>query len=583
MSTYSNDPVPFGAVDYIVFSVMLTISTATGLYHGFAKGGQQSTSRYLLADKKMHFLPVAMSLLVSMTSPLGLLGTPSEVYVHGIAHITALLGLLWCLPLGAFIFVPVFHDINITSAYEYMELRFNFTLRIIVAVIFMLQSVFYTAANLIGPALALDAVLGISIWQTMIVTGALCTIYTALGGMKAVIWTDVFQFFVIFGTLFTVIVMGVVTAGGFEEVFRINADHGRLDAFSFDFDPTIRISFFSAVFGSGIGFSPTYVSQTAVQRYMTVRSVRHSQATLLINIPLLYITLPILYLAGLVLFAFYNNDLTPLQLAINTSSTDLPNYMPSGGADARYEPNFMSADQILVYFVSSQLGHIHGIQGLFIAGLFAGALSSVSTSLNSMTAVTLVDFIKPYRKWKAARQGKEIYKNDKRDTIVSKVLTCVYGLIGIGLAFVTSRLGSLLVLATTILGVTGGPAFGAFTVGMVYRRANSIGTLFGTVLGFAFGLLISLGAYANQGSTEDVAAIYRLSFLMYAAYSFAVTVLIGILVSEFVNICFRKGIVQPVDPLLLTRILRPSNLKTADNHVGISNHEEYSEIQARIG
>ncbi|XP_070576361.1 sodium-coupled monocarboxylate transporter 1-like [Ptychodera flava] len=111
-------------------------------------------------------------------------------------------------------------------------------------------------------------------------------------------------------------------------------------------------------------------------------------------------------------------------MAMNvTSPTDLPNFPLNGDSDANYEPNFNTADQILVYFVSSQLGQISGIQGLFVAALFAGALSSVSSSLNALTAVTLEDFIKPFRKWKAQRSGQMIYTNDRRDTAVSKVLS----------------------------------------------------------------------------------------------------------------------------------------------------------------
>ncbi|XP_070578595.1 sodium-coupled monocarboxylate transporter 1-like [Ptychodera flava] len=157
MSTNSNDPVPFGVADYVLFSGMLAISAITAIYHGFAKGGQHSTSRYLLADRKMHFLPVAMSILVSFTSPLALMGTPAEVFVYGAGVSSQLIASLWFLPLLAFIFVPVFHDLALASAYEYMELRFNFALRITVALLFMFQSLFYIAACLIGPALAIEA------------------------------------------------------------------------------------------------------------------------------------------------------------------------------------------------------------------------------------------------------------------------------------------------------------------------------------------------------------------------------------------------------------------------------------------
>ncbi|XP_070578592.1 sodium-coupled monocarboxylate transporter 1-like [Ptychodera flava] len=581
MSTSSNDPVPFGVADYILFSGMLAISAITAIYQGFAKGGQHSTSRYLLADRKMHFLPVAMSILVSFTSSLSLMGTPAEIFVYGAGISTQLIATLWSLPVVTFIFVPVFHDLALTSAYEYMELRFNFALRITVAMLFMFQSLFYIAACLIGPALAIEAVVDFEFWKTLLITGILGTLYTSLGGMKGVIWTDVFQFFVIVGTLLTVIIIGVSKTGGIEEVFRINDDNGRLNVFSFDLSPTTRLSFLSGVIGAAFSFSPSYLSQTAVQRYLTIRSLKHSQMSLLINVPLLYLTLGTIYLTGLVLFAYYNNDFTPLQMAINvTSPTDVPNFPLSRDSDANYEPNFKTADQILVYFVSSQLGQISGIQGLFVAALFAGALSSVSSSLNALTAVTLEDFIKPFRKWRAQRSGQIVYTNDRYDTAVSKVLTCVYGLIGIGLAFVASRLASLLVLGTAILGVPGAPTLAAYSLGMLYRRANGIGTLIGTVLGFGFGLWISLGAFVNQGSSEEVPAIYRLSFMMYSAYGFAVTLVTGIVVSEIINICFRKGYIKSVDPLLLARCVRPSECEGKGHQMTNDSSTDYGKNES---
>ncbi|XP_070576369.1 sodium-dependent multivitamin transporter-like [Ptychodera flava] len=239
--------------------------------------------------------------------------------------------------------------------------------------------------------------------------------------------------------------------------------------------------------------------------------------------------------------------------------------------------------QILMYFVSSQLGQVSGIQGLFVAGLFAALLSSVSSSLNAMTAITLEDFIKPFRKWKAYRSGQMVYTNDKHDTAVSKVLTCAYGLVAIGLAFIASRVESLLVLSTTIFAVPGGPTFGVFILGILYRRANGIGTLCGILLGFIFGLWISLGAFANQGSSEEVAAIYRLSFMMYATYSFAVTVVTSIIGSEIINMWFKKGNIKPVNPMLLARCIRSGRLDRKDNPLKDISHDGDGKTAGRGG
>ncbi|XP_070578629.1 sodium-dependent multivitamin transporter-like [Ptychodera flava] len=218
----------------------------------------------------------------------------------------------------------------------------------------MFQSLFFIAACLIGPALAIEAVLNFDFRYTLLITGALGTIYTALGGMKGVIWTDVFQFFVLYGTVLTIIILGVSNSGGMAEILRISGEDGRLNAFSFDFSPTKRLSFFSTTIGASFAFSPGFVSQTAVQRYMSVPSLKHSQMTILASMPFFYIYLCILYLAGLVISVYYDNGLTSLQLAINaTLPTGFPNSLLRGAADANYEPNFKSPDQVSTIGVSS--------------------------------------------------------------------------------------------------------------------------------------------------------------------------------------------------------------------------------------
>ncbi|XP_077989539.1 sodium-coupled monocarboxylate transporter 1-like [Glandiceps talaboti] len=579
--TSSNDPITFGVVDYVVFSGMLVISTLTGIYHGFAKGGQHSTSRYLLADKTMHFVPVAMSILVSFSSPLSTLGTPAEFYIHGAKYSISFLSYLWCLPMVAYVFLPVFHGLQFRSAYEYMEVRFNYPLRIMVTIIFMIQSAAYMSACLVGPAIAIEAVQKFEVWKTILLTGILCTVYTACGGMKGVIWTDVFQFFIIIGTLLAVIIMAAVKAGGFIKVFEENNENERLDIFSFDLDPTDRMNFFSGVIGGGISIAPMFLSQTAVQRYMTVKSLKQSQASVLVNILFLSITSPCLYFTGLALYAYYNNEMSILQTAINATFSPEMKSMVSGDTDGvQYEPNYNSADQIVMYFVSSQFGKFDGVQGLFVACLFAGTLSSVSSSLNSLTAVTLEDFIKPYRKWQAARQGKSMYDNDVMDTRLSKILTCAYGIFGIGLAFVVVGVDSLLALGLSIFGVTGGPIMATFAVGMLYKRANGNGMFVGTLIGFAFGIWITIGAFANQGTPADeMFALYKISYLMYGFYATVATIVIGVLASEIVRVFVPKEKAKCVDPILMATFMRPSGWKVSDSL--LNKEEQDGEIQMK--
>nr|XP_006817834.1 PREDICTED: sodium-coupled monocarboxylate transporter 2-like [Saccoglossus kowalevskii] len=447
----------FGVVDYVVFSAMLAISAATGIYHAFARGGQHTTSQFLLADREMSGVPIAMSLVVSFLSPITILGMPAETFVNGAQYSIYVLCILWVFPVVALILVPVFHGLKLTSAYEYMSLRFHFSLRIISSILFIIQTAFYMAVTLIGPALAIEAVIQFAVWKTVLITGLICTFYTTIGGMRAVIWTDVFQFFVIVGSFITVIVLGVIKAGGMEYVWETNKQDGRLNFFETPFGITTRLSAVALAVGGGMNTFPLYISQTAVQRYAASKSLRQAQIAVALNLPFQLIMLPMVYFTGLVLYAFYNNAMTPLMPPLNYTmanysyhsdfitempyevlqSTTAPNSsfnitgnfslatssVLENGIEPRYVPDYSSADQIMVYFVSSQFGVIPGLQGLFVACIFAGTLSTMSSGLNALIAVTLEDIIKPFRRWRASRCHSEVHQNDARDTLVSKVMS----------------------------------------------------------------------------------------------------------------------------------------------------------------
>ncbi|XP_070575636.1 sodium-dependent multivitamin transporter-like [Ptychodera flava] len=546
---------PFGVVDYVLFSFMLGVSLVTGIYHGVKSGQRTGTAEFLVADKSLHFLPVAMSLLVSFVSALTLLGLPAEIFVYDISYTFSTLSYLWLLPAVTFLCVPVFHGLNLISAYEYFGLRFNYAVRITAALLFALQTIFYIAVTMIGPALAVEAVMDIDQWISLVVTGLVCVIYTTLGGMKAVIWTDVFQFIVIFGTVIAVAVLGTIEAGGLEHVWEVNKRDGRLDVFTVPFDLTRRTTLVSLIIGSGMNLLPMYISQTAVQRYMSTKSLKQAQMSVIITLPLLFVILPTVCFTGMVMYAYYDDYLMPLQPAVNaTFSPELPD---ASGVNPKYAPNYSSSDQILVYFISSLFGSIPGIQGLFVSSLFAGTLSSMSSGLNAMIAVTLEDVVKPWRRWRAKRTQTTMYENDVLDTIVAKILTVVYGIISIGLAYVASSFGSLVSLANTIFGTSGGPLLGGFGLGMYYRRANSWGTFIGLWVGLGLGIWVNVGAVVYADVLDEVISFYKLSFMWYSTFTFLVTVVLGVLCSELIRCFVPSERYKKVDPLLLGMFVRP--------------------------
>ncbi|XP_072022954.1 sodium-coupled monocarboxylate transporter 1-like, partial [Amphiura filiformis] len=479
---------PLEIWDYVVFSVFLVFAVVTGLYHGVVRGGHQSTQQFLLANRNVFSIPVAMTLLASFISPVSLLGNPAETFIYGGLYIDVIFGLCWLYPLIAILYVPVFYGLEITSANEYLQLRFDITLRIIGAAIFFLQTTFYMAIVTYSPALAIQAgllsedqsgfranhsttttLLNVEdfILKNMDSGFATGVIFIDLkkafdtvnheillkklakygvqgiellwfksylyersqtGGMKAVIWTDVFMFIVMFGTLITVLIMGCIEVGGVKRVWNFNKDQGRMDLFYFPKDLTARMSFPSMFVGGCLNNLALWaVSQTSVQRMLAAKSLRDAKIT-------------------------------------------------------------------------------------------------VSSGLNAMVAVTLVDIIRPIRTWRKGNHSRksthhetihnvvrnsETAESDKTDTLLTKILTGVFGAIAVGMAFLSTEMGSLVLISYSVFGAVGGPLVGAFSLGMLWKRANAKGTLLGVCAGSTLGIWITIGTNVNSGNLDEAFPLYK--------------------------------------------------------------------------
>ncbi|PIK45494.1 putative sodium-dependent multivitamin transporter isoform X2 [Apostichopus japonicus] len=382
------------------------------------------------------------------------------------------------------------------------------------------------------------SVTNIPLWVTIIGTGLICSFYTALGGIKAVIWTDVFQFLVLFGSLIAVLIFGTKEAGGPSNVWNYNKNHSKLNFFVLNPDPTERLSLWSLIFGGAFNALPIWaVSQTAVQRFLTARTLKEAQKSVWYNLPGNVIMMTIVSLIGLVLFAYYKGD----------------------------APHMTTNDQILIYFVS---GNLDQLQGLFIACLFAGTLSTVASGLNALAAVTLIDIVKAYRNGRQtittfpaidqASEEEAAKRLDYHDTVLSKLFTLGYGILTLALAFVAKYMGTLVQMANTVFGSIGGPLLGVFTLGVLYRRANSGGAIIGLMAGAYVGFWISVGALVNtvNGEVEENAFwLYRISFMWYSTASSLTTIIIGIITSEIIRRLIPDERYKEVDPLLLATFL----------------------------
>ncbi|KAK5858020.1 hypothetical protein PBY51_011221 [Eleginops maclovinus] len=302
----------FSALDYVIFALLLATSLAIGLYHALSGGRQRTTQEFLMADRSMSCLPVSLSLIASFQSAVAIIGVPGEIYAHGTQYwfigCSYVLGLL----LPAHIFIPVLYRLRISSAYQYLELRFSKAVRICGTVTFIFQTVVYMGLCVYTPAFALNAVTGFEIWAAVLAIGLVCTLYTTIGGLKAVIWTDVFQTAVMFAGQLAVIVVGVQKTGGASEVWRKVREGNRIAGLDLNPDPTERHTFWTLGVGGVFLMLSLYgVNQSQVQRYLSARSEREAVRSVYMVFPPLQLSLALSCVMGLVMFARYCGEESP--------------------------------------------------------------------------------------------------------------------------------------------------------------------------------------------------------------------------------------------------------------------------------
>ncbi|XP_068133074.1 sodium-coupled monocarboxylate transporter 1-like isoform X2 [Hyperolius riggenbachi] len=424
--------------DYVVFAAVLVISAAIGIYYAFKGRGKTNSQEFLTGAKSMTAVPVAMSLTASFMSAVTILGTPADVYRYGAIFSIFAISYAFVVLICAEILLPVFYRLQITSTYE----------------------VLYTGIVIYAPALALNQVSGFNLWGAMISTGLVCTFYCSLGGLKAVIWTDAFQIVIMLAGFIAVIIRGVVVQGGIQTVLNDSYYGGRLNFWDFDPHPLRRHTFWTIVIGGTLLWTGIYgVNQAQVQRYMACKTRFHAKLSLYINLIGLWVILICAVLSGLILYSIYK-DCDP------------------------WTAKLVSApDQLMPYMVLDILRDYPGVPGLFVACAYSGTLSTVSSSINALAAVTVEDLIRPYTNL-----------SERKLSWISKGMCAFYGILCIAMSAVASFMGSVIQAALSIFAIVGGPLLGLFSLGMFFPYSNSLGAVVGLLSGFSVSLWVGIGA-----------------------------------------------------------------------------------------
>ncbi|XP_062990743.1 sodium-coupled monocarboxylate transporter 1-like [Elgaria multicarinata webbii] len=534
----------FIAIDYFVFTAMLLFCAAIGIFYAI-RGVHKSHNDYVMAGRNLSCWPVSLSLTASFMSAVTVLGTPAEIYRFGLSFGLFAITYIFMVVISAEVFLPVYYRLGITSTYEYLELRYNRYMRLLGTVMFMTLTTLYTGIVIYSPSLALNQVTGFQLWGSVISTGIVCTFYCALGGLKAVVWTDVFQFVLMISGFIAVIARTVVIRGGFGPIIEDARRGGRLSMWDFNPNPLQRHTVWTVVIGGTFTWLGIYgVNQSQVQRYLACKTQLHAKMALYLNLVGLWITLSSAAMSGLSMYSIYKN------------------------CDPWTAKYVLAPDQLIPYFVLEILGDFPGVPGLFVAGTYSGTLSTVSSSINALAAVTVEDLIKPY-----------FTVSESKLSWISMGMNLFFGAICLSMAAIASVMGALLQAALSIFGIIGGPLLGIFSMGVLLPFANAKGAFSGLLCGFFTVLWVGIGSqkypprpnrtFPLPLSTEgcprpnftmvtQVATTmlpprpaiqeywYSLSYLYFSALGTLTTMIVGSVVSVVTG-----GLKQEVDPRLL--------------------------------
>ena len=460
----------FGVADYIVFSLLILISVGIGIFFACSGKGQHTTLNYFLGDRNMKVLPVALSYVVTFQSSIMILGSPAEVYAYGMQYCLVCIGVTAAYLLGPLIVVPIFHPLKVTSVNEYFRQRYNSNvIRFLAVALGIIYYTFYMGIVIYGTSLALESAAGFSFWISAIVFSSAAIVYTSIGGIRAVIWTDVFQTLVMTAGIIAVLIKTTIQSGGVAKLFENSKT--RLNIFNFNPDPTQRHTFWTLIVGAIPQFLYLTFSQSGIQRINSTSTIKTANQ-------LFHIATPV-YCALWILAMF--------------QGVTIYGYFTEKGCDPLASGEVPNINQLIPFTVMELFHSLPGLPGLFIAALAAASLSTLSSGLSSLSAVTYEDIIKTH------------FPNldEEKATNISKIVVVVYGLIAVAIAFLLLKVeGPMGQIFISFMGAIAGPTTGLFLLSIFNRRTSVKGAVIGVISAMTIVLWLSLGQNFSPSVTQ---------------------------------------------------------------------------------
>jgi solute:Na+ symporter, SSS family len=516
--------------------------------------GTDKVDGYLLANRSLPWWAVGLSVMATQMSAVTMVGTTGQAYLTGLRFIQFYFGLPLAMIILSMTVVPFFTRARVYTAYEYLERRFDVRVRSLAALLFLIGRAFSLGVTLAAPAVVMSAILG---WTLPVTVLAICVpmiLYTTIGGVQAIAWTDVKQMFIVVGGMsiaVAILLYGILPYVGFGEALHLAGMTGRLQAIDFRVALNERYTFWSGMIGSLFLMLAYFgCDQSQVQRYLTAKSVDEARQSLLMSA---YVKIPLQLLilgTGVLVFVFYIFQTPPLlfnhayderiaasaraadyaalqqefdrELAVRRAAAvasdrdaflasdqrvrDIRSRATAIVKDASGDSSYNDVNYVFPTFITTHMPV--GLVGLMIAAIFMAAMSASGGELNALATATIIDFYRRHWVRDAA---------DAHYLRVSKLATIFWGLFACVVATYAANQGALIEVVNRYGSLYYGSLLGVFILAIGTRRATATGAFWGMIAGMVV--------------VVTVAFTLPIEFLWHNPIGAAVVVVVGMAIS----------------------------------------------------
>ena len=430
----------------------------------------------------MGWMVVGLSVMATLFSSNSFVMYPAAAYENSLRVGVALVGITAMSPLVVWVFIPVYSRLACSTAYDYLEKRFHVSVRCLASGLFILLRIGWMASATFAASVVIASVAEIPQVAVILSLGVVAIAYTMMGGLRAVMWTDVIQFFIFASTILLALGLLISRSGLTTADIAATYFDGRSNLI-FDFSPSLALKYGSWALLIGYfleGLSAFGADQVAVQRYISASSMRTSQIGFGINLLGMWLVIPGLLAIGVGLFAYFEVHPQELLPVLEQFDNEAAEGIAMGQVGAEIRAANLQ-DKALPQFV--RLHFPPGMVGLFLAALMAAVMSSIDSGIHSVTTAIIIDFRdRLLPAWRP--------QDADRDVTLIRALVVIIGGLSITLACFVGSLGDVFDIAKKTTAAFGGPLLAVFILALFFRRASTLGVFVGALLGASVTMLL---------------------------------------------------------------------------------------------